>query len=106
MDGPGGSLMLAMHRDTAGGKTSGFEFLRIEQDGERLVYRAMPEGRPPTDFPRVAQGESCIVFENPQHAFPRRILYWRDGASLHARIEGTRQGKAAATEWVWTATAR
>ncbi len=103
---PSGGSMLAMHRDTAGGKTTGFEFLRIEQDGEGLVYRAMPGGRPATDFRRVAQGPSCIVFENPGHAFPRRILYWREGAALHARIEGTRQGKPAAYEWAWTSGAR
>jgi len=103
---PSGGLMLAMHRDTSGGKATGFEFLRIEEDARGLVYRAMPEGRPATDFRRVAQGPACIVFENPEHPFPRRILYWRDGASLHARIEGTRQGKPAAMEWVWAATAR
>jgi uncharacterized protein DUF6265 len=99
---PSGGMMLAMHRDTAGGKATGFEFLRIEEDAQGLVYRAMPEGRPATDFRRVAQGPGCIIFENPQHAFPRRILYWREGANLHARIEGTRQGKPAAKEWVWT----
>ena len=66
----------------------------------------MPEGRPATDFRRVAQGLACIVFENPAHAFPRRILYWRDGATLHARIEGTRQGQPASHEWTWTAAAR
>ena len=99
---PAGGLMLAVHRDTAGGKATGFEFLRIEQDGDAVVYRAMPEGRPATDFRRVAQGPSCIVFENPQHEFPRRILYWREGQVLHARIEGTRQAKPAAREWVWS----
>ena len=100
---PSGGAMLAMHRDTAGGKTTGFEFLRIEEDGKGLVYRAMPEGRPATDFHRVAQGPSCIVFENPEHAVPRRIRYWREGATLHARIEGTRQGQPSAREWAWTA---
>ena len=104
--GPSGGLTLGMHRDTSGGKTTGFEFLRIEQDGDRLVYRAMPQARPATDFPRVAQGPSCIVFENPEHAFPRRILYWREGPSLHARIEGTQQGKPVSHEWSWTAAAR
>src|SRR5262249_25163350 len=53
---PSGGLMLAMHRDTSGGKATGFEFLRIEEDARGLVYRAMPEGRPATDFRRVAQG--------------------------------------------------
>jgi len=103
---PSGGLMLGMHRDTAGGKATGFEFLRIEQDGEGLVYRAMPEGRPATDFRRVAQGGSCIVFENPAHDFPRRILYWREGTALHARIAGPRPATPASREWVWTAGAR
>jgi len=103
---PSGGLMLAMHRDTAGGKATGFEFLRIEEDGQGLVYRAMPQGHPPTDFRRVAQGPSCVVFENPEHTFPRRVLYWREGAALHARIEGTRQGNPASKEWVWTGGAR
>ena len=103
---PSGGLMLGMHRDPSGGKAAGFEFLRIEQDGNRLVYRAMPQGNPPTDFPRVAQGPSCIVFENPEHAFPRRILYWREGAKLRARIEGTRRGQPASYEWSWSAAAR
>ena len=76
-----------------------------EEDRAGLVYRAMPEGRPATDFRRIAQGPSCIVFENPEHAFPRRVLYWREGAALHARIEGTRQGKPASKEWVWTGAA-
>lgn len=99
---PSGGLMLGMHRDTSAGKAVGFEFLRIEQDAGGLVYRAMPEGRPPTDFRQVAQGPSCVVFENPDHAFPRRVLYWREGRTLHARIEGMRQGKPAAREWAWT----
>lgn len=103
---PSGGLMLGMHRDTSGGKATGFEFLRIEQDGERVVYRAMPQGNPATDFPRVAQGPSCIVFENPEHAFPRRILYWREGAKLRARIEGTRRGQPASYEWTWSAATR
>jgi hypothetical protein len=98
---PSGGLMLAMHRDTAGGRARGFEFLRIEEVGSRLVYRAMPEGRPATDFWTIEQGPACITFENPEHAFPRRIRYWREGETLHARIEGTRQGKPAAKEWTW-----
>ena len=41
---PSGGLMLAMHRDTAGGKATGFEFLRIEQDGDAVVYRGDARG--------------------------------------------------------------
>jgi hypothetical protein len=47
--------------------------------------------------------ENYVAFENPQHDFPQRIIYWvgKDGA-LHAKVEGTVNGKAAAEEWSWT----
>jgi hypothetical protein len=102
---PSGGAMLAASRTVKGGKMVEFEFLRIEEVGGKLLYRAQPGGRPVTDFVRVEQGPSCVTFENPEHAFPRRILYWKDGASLHARIEGTRGGQPASMEWTWTATA-
>jgi len=38
------------------------------------------------------------VFEDPGRDFPRRILYWRDGDALMARIEGTINGQARARE--------
>ena len=101
---PGGGAMLAASRTVKDGKMVEFEFLRIEEVGGKLLYRAQPGGKPVTDFTRVEQGPSCVTFENPEHAFPRRILYWRDGATLHARIEGTRGGKPAAMEWAWTPT--
>jgi len=100
---PSGGAMLATSRTVKAGKMVEFEFLRIEEVGGKLLYRAQPGGRPVTDFARVEQGPSCITFENPEHAFPRRILYWKEGASLRARIEGIRAGKPAAMEWGWTA---
>ncbi len=29
-----------------------------------------------------------VVFENTAHDFPQRIIYWKDGNDLRARIEG------------------
>ena len=44
-----------------------------------------------------------MVFENLQHDFPQRILYWLDAAgAMHARIEGPQAGKTVSEEWVWT----
>ena len=85
---PSGGALLATSRTVKGGKMVEFEFLRIEEVGGKLLYRAQPGGRPVTDFARVEQGPSCITFENPEHDFPRRILYWRVGESLHARHRG------------------
>ncbi|HSB63756.1 MAG TPA: DUF6265 family protein [Thermoanaerobaculia bacterium] len=101
---PKAGSMLAVHRDVKNGKTVGFEFLRIEEQGDSLVYFASPEGRPPTPFKLVESGAKRAVFENGTLEFPRRVLYFRDGETLHARIEGTRGGKPASKEWTWRRT--
>ena len=79
-----------------------FEFLRIESDQDGLVYLASPRGRPATPFRLVESAKARVVFANPQHDFPQRILYWlaEDGL-LHARIEGEQRGKPASEEWAW-----
>jgi hypothetical protein len=97
---PHGGLMLAFHRDTARGRAVGFEFLRIEETASGLVYRAMPGGKPATDFKLVEAWPERAVFESALE-FPRRVLYFRQGETLHARIEGVRAGKPASKEWIW-----
>jgi len=103
---PKGNTMLAVHRDVVRGQTVSFEFLRIEATPEAITYWASPKGRPATPFKMIEQESSRVVFENSDHDFPRRIIYWlgKDG-SLHARIEGTLNGKPAAEEWAWQNTA-
>ena len=99
---PKGNTMLALHRDVKEGRTVSFEFLRIEATTDAITYWASPRGRPATPFKMVEQGDKRVVFENAEHDFPRRIIYWmsNDGA-LHAKIEGTLSGKPAAEEWTW-----
>ncbi|HYH10614.1 MAG TPA: DUF6265 family protein [Thermoanaerobaculia bacterium] len=94
---PAGGLLLGVHRDIRAKKTS-FEFMRIESRGEQLVFVAQPSGRPPTEFPSTAVSAHRIVFENPSHDFPKRIVYWRDGDQLCARVEGDgEEGE----QWCW-----
>lgn len=101
---PKGNSMIGMHRDVAKGRTMSFEFLRIEQQGDQVVYLSMPGGRSPaTPFPLKEVSGTRVVFENPKHDFPQRIIYWKDGNDLRARIEGTMNGKAGSEEWRWTA---
>lgn len=100
---PKGHSMLGMHRDVGKGRTLGFEFLRIEQQGDAIVYLSMPDGRSPaTPFPLKEASGTRVVFENPAHDFPQRIIYWKDGADLRARIEGTSNGKEGSMEWRWS----
>jgi hypothetical protein len=99
---PKGGTMLGVNRTVSGGRTVEFEFLRIEQQGDSLVYLASPGGRPATPFKLVESGEARAVFENPNHDFPRRVSYRLNAdGSLTARIEGTRGGKPASKEWTW-----
>jgi len=100
---PNGNSMIGMHRDVGKGRTLGFEFLRIEQQGDAIVYLSMPVGRSPaTPFPLKEVSGTRVVFENPTHDFPQRIIYWKDGADLRARIEGTSNGKEGSMEWRWS----
>jgi len=101
---PKGATMLGMHRDLRGGRTVSFEFFRVVEDSLGLVYLAQPLGRPPTPFRAKALEERRIVFENLEHDFPQRVMYWmgKDGA-LHARVEGMMGGKLEFEEWRWGA---
>jgi hypothetical protein len=98
---PAGGMMLAVHRDVAGGKAVDFEFLRIESTPEGIVYLASPRGKAATPFKMIESANERVVFENPEHVYPRRILYWLAGGKMHARIEGTPGGKPKSEEWVW-----
>ena len=85
-----GATMLGMSRTVAGEKTVEFEYLRIEQRADGIYYVAHPKARcPGTDFKLTRATANEAVFENPQHDFPKRIIY-RKGAddSLTASIDG------------------
>ncbi len=97
-----GGALLGIHRDVKGDRMVSFEFLRIQATPEGVVYFASPRSRPPVPFAFVESGERRAVFENKQHDFPQRILYWLDAeGAMHARIEGPQGGKTVSLEWVW-----
>lgn len=99
---PKGGSLLGLHRDVANGRTVSFEFLRIEASPSGTTYWASPGGKPATAFRLVSHSDRRVVFENPKHDFPTRILYWlAEDGTLHARIEGARGGKPASEEWSW-----
>jgi hypothetical protein len=95
---PAGGVMIGMHRDAKGAKVS-FEFIRIAATPEGIVYFAQPGGRPPTPFKLTEVSATRAVFENPQHDFPKRILYTLQEKRLCARVEGDGEK---AQEWCWT----
>jgi hypothetical protein len=91
---PRGATMLGMSRTVRGDTLVEYEQLRIYERSGTLVYAARPSGQPPAEFVCSELGDSVIVFENPKHDFPQRIVYCRVGLdSLLARVEGTSRGK-------------
>jgi len=94
---PRAGVMTSMHRD-AKGESASFEFARIAETNDGIVYFAQPAGRPPTPFKLTESKKSRAVFTNPEHDFPTKIIYWRDAARLCARVEGP-DGKG--EEWCW-----
>lgn len=99
---PRGGAMVGMHRTVGSGRMVEFEFLRIEERDGTLVYLAMPGGRSPaTPFTLAELDRERVVFENAAHDFPQRVLYWKDGAALRARVEGTVDGRQRSMEWRW-----
>jgi hypothetical protein len=94
---PDGGLLLGMHRDVSQKRTS-FEFMRIAETKDGIVYLAQPNGQAPTPFQLIESADQRVVFANPAHDFPKRILYWMKDAKLCARVEGD---GGAAEEWCW-----
>lgn len=91
-----GGTMMGMSRTVAGDKTVEFEYLRIEQRADGIYYVAHPKARcPATDFKLTKASATEAVFENPQHDFPKRIIYRKTGDdSLTASIDGGEGTKA------------
>jgi len=85
-------VMIGVSRTLKGGRTTGFEYLRIVPLNGQPTYLAQPDGRPATSFARTGGGVDWVRFENPEHDFPQRIEYRRTRDGLHAQISGPGEG--------------
>ena len=99
---PSGGLMMGMARNVQAGKVREYEFtlLRQEPNGD-ILYIASPSKQTETAFKLTSLRNGEAVFENPEHDFPKKIVYARqpDG-SLLAAIEGPgRDGKPRRVEY-------
>lgn len=98
---PSANIMLGINRTNSNGETKFFEYLRIEKRKGDVYYIASPLGRSSTEFELKNITENSVLFENPEHDFPQRIYYERNGDSLSAKIEGVEEGEYKASEWLW-----
>ena len=99
---PRGSAMVSVHRDVRPNGKTWFEFARIASTPDGIVFYAQPGGIPETPFKLIESTKQRVVFQNLENDFPQRVIYWRDGKRLCARIEGRSDGKPQSEEWCWS----
>jgi hypothetical protein len=85
---PRAGHMLGVSRTIRDGKLAGFEFILLREEGDRLAYVAHPSGQTPATFLSTRVEPAEVVFENPDHDFPKAIGYRIAGDALTAWIAG------------------
>lgn len=90
---PRGGIMLGVSRTVKGDKVVSTEFLKIAPEGGVLVYTPRIGSRVPVPFKLLRISDSEVVFENPTHDFPQRIIYRKQEGGLFARVEAGEKGK-------------
>lgn len=100
---PSSNLLVGMSRTVAAGRTTSFEFMRIEARADGIYYVAQPGGRPPVDFRLASESATELVFVNPGHADRlKKVIYRREtDGRLTARIEGENGGKPFAEDYAY-----
>ena len=98
---PAGKMMLGISHTISRGKTVEYEYLHISQEEEGSIYFvAKPSGQSRTSFKLIKCQPGEVIFENPEHDFPQRIIYrLNDDGSIVARIEGVDQGQAKSVDF-------
>lgn len=99
---PLGGTLMGISRTAKGGRVVEHEFLQIREVNGKLAYVAKPSGQAEATFPIKTISESEVIFENPAHDFPQRILYRRTPDGVTARVEGTRNGQTRGIDFVYT----
>jgi hypothetical protein len=97
---PSSNLIVGTTRYVREGRTVDFEFTRIDQTDSGAVITPHPKGVRSVSFvPKVVEANR-VIWENPTHDFPQRILYTRAAPdTLVARIEGRTSSGDRALEW-------
>ena len=84
--GAEGHTLLGVNRTVSGGRTSGFEFMRVAADEQGPAFYGSPSGAPAVRFVMVESRHNIVAFENRTHDYPQRIVYRRDGDTLFATV--------------------
>ena len=91
---PRAGMLLGVGRTTRRDSTISFEFMRIFQRRQTVIFEARPNGAEPVEFTTRHTANRAVDFRNPKNDFPQRVTYKYVAAdSLHAFIEGPIRGR-------------
>jgi len=97
---PTSNLILGTSRYVRGGAVAQFEFHRIHLSESGPVLTPYPGGNASVSFAADSLAPGYVVWSNPEHDFPQRIIYdGREDGVLVATIEGPRGGETARMGW-------
>jgi hypothetical protein len=101
---PEGDGLVGVTRWVKEGHVALYELLAVEdgKEGMHLLMRHFHRGMAPWDAEKdgpmkhraVKVGKNEAVFEDPEHGWPQRIRYAREGDTLHVTLEGTGEDAA------------
>lgn len=79
------------------------EKIVLEQRGESFYYTPdVKENGAPVDFKFTGADHDSLIFENPAHDFPQRIIYFHTAAdSMYACIDGKNKGRYTRIEFLF-----
>jgi hypothetical protein len=83
-------VMLGLSRTINNGKMTEYEFVVLRPKGDRLEYGVRLADKPEVVFTSTTLSAKEVIFENPEHPFPKRIGYTISRPdSLDAWIDGS-----------------
>jgi Domain of unknown function (DUF6265) len=94
---PRGGLALGVSQMVMGGRTTSYEYLRLESRPDGVYYVALPSDGKEQSFRYTGvttdtsndRNDRLYTFENPALEFPRRIIYRHaPGGWIYAQVEG------------------
>jgi hypothetical protein len=99
---PAGGTLLMFGRTLRRDTVLEYEFVRVYERSDTLIYDAHPSGQAPAEFRATPPFQPAVTFSNPAHDFPQRVIYRRlNTDSLLARVEGTRNGQSRGIDFAY-----
>ncbi len=89
-----GGMKIGSEQELRDGRSVAFELVAIEVAGPKVRAMVYRNGAAPIPFVETVREAKGMIFENPAHAYPQRIHYWREGDVLHEEvmlIDGSRR---------------